>query len=49
MLLVGTNLRWEAPLVNTRSARSAQGRARSSRIGPEIDLGLKVEWLGDDL
>ena len=49
ILLVGTNPRWEAPLVNTR-LRKARARApRSSAIGPEVDLGMKVDWLGNDL
>ena len=50
MLLVGTNPRWEAPLVHTRAAQGgAQGRARSSPSAPEVDLGMQIEWLGNDL
>ena len=26
-----------------------KGGARCSRIGPEVDLGMQVDWLGDDL
>ncbi len=49
ILLVGTNLRWEAPLVNTRIRKAIKKGARVFAIGPEIDLTYKVEWLGDDL
>ena len=49
ILLVGTNLRWEAPLVNTRVRKATKKGARVFAIGPEIELTYKVEWLGDDL
>jgi len=49
VLLVGTNLRWEAPLIATRVRKIARKGGRVFAIGPEIDLGMKVEWLGDDL
>ena len=49
ILLVGTNLRWEAALVNTRVRKAVRRGARVFAIGPEIDLGYPVEWLGDDL
>jgi NADH-quinone oxidoreductase subunit G len=49
VLLVGTNLRWEAPLIATRVRKVARKGGRVFGIGPEIDLGMKVEWLGDDL
>jgi NADH-quinone oxidoreductase subunit G len=49
ILLVGTNPRWEAPLVNTRIRKAARAGARVFAIGPEVDLTYKVEWLGDDL
>jgi NADH-quinone oxidoreductase subunit G len=49
VLLVGTNLRWEAPLIATRVRKIARKGGRIFGIGPEIDLGMKVEWLGDDL
>jgi len=48
VLLVGTNLRWEAPLVNTRIRKAVRRGARVFAIGPEIDLTYKVEWLGND-
>ena len=49
ILLVGTNLRWEAPLVNTRLRKAIKRGAKVFVVGPETDLTYKVEWLGDDL
>ena len=49
ILLVGTNLRWEAPLVNTRVRKAIKRGAKVWAIGPETDLTYKAEWLGDDL
>ncbi|WP_242151664.1 NADH-quinone oxidoreductase subunit NuoG [Sphingomonas sp. BAUL-RG-20F-R05-02] len=49
ILLVGTNLRWEAPLVNTRIRKAIKRGAKVFAIGPELDLTYKVEWLGNDL
>jgi len=49
ILLVGSNPRWEAALVNTRIRKAARAGARVFAIGPEVDLTYKVEWLGDDL
>ena len=48
ILLVGTNPRWEAPLVNTRIRKAIKRGAKVFAIGPEVDLTYKVEWLGDD-
>jgi NADH-quinone oxidoreductase subunit G len=49
ILLVGTNPRWEAPLVNTRIRKAVRSGARVCAIGPEVDLTYPVEWLGNDL
>ena len=49
ILLVGTNLRWEAPLVNTRIRKAIKKGAKVFAIGPETELTYKVEWLGNDL
>src|SRR5712691_4770823 len=47
-LLVGTNPRWEAPLVNARlRKRYLQGGFRVAAIGPALDLSFPVEMLGD--
>lgn len=49
ILLVGTNLRWEAPLVNTRIRKAIKKGAKVFAIGPETELTYKVEWLGSEL
>ena len=49
ILLVGTNPRWEAPLVNTRLRKAVRNGAKVFAIGPQVDLGFKLTWLGDDL
>jgi NADH-quinone oxidoreductase subunit G len=49
VLLVGTNPRWEAPLVMTRLRKVAKKGGKVFAIGPETDLAMPVEWLGDDL
>jgi NADH-quinone oxidoreductase subunit G len=49
ILLVGTNPRWEAPLVNTRIRKAVKAGARIFRIGPPVDLTYPVTDLGDDL
>jgi len=49
ILLVGTNLRWEAPLVNTRVRKAIKKGAKVFAIGPELDLTYKATWLGNDL
>jgi NADH-quinone oxidoreductase subunit G len=48
ILLVGSNVRLEAPLVNTRIRKAVRRGAKVFAIGPEIDLTYKVEWLGND-
>ena len=46
-LLVGTNPRWEAPLVNARlRKRYLQGNFSVAAIGPSLDLTFPVELLG---
>jgi NADH-quinone oxidoreductase subunit G len=49
VLLIGSNLRWEAPLIATRVRKIARKGGKVFAIGPERDLGMKVEWLGNDL
>ena len=50
ILLVSTNPRWEASLVNTRIRKAVrQGHAKAFGIGPEADQTYPVEWLGDDM
>jgi NADH-quinone oxidoreductase subunit G len=49
VLLVGSNLRWEAPLVNTRVRKAIKRGAKVFAIGPEVDLTYKAHWLGSEL
>ncbi|MEH6700249.1 NADH-quinone oxidoreductase subunit NuoG [Parasphingorhabdus sp.] len=50
ILLVSTNPRWEASLVNTRIRKAVRkGGAKVYGIGPEADQTYPVEWLGDDM
>ncbi|MGH6781781.1 MAG: NADH-quinone oxidoreductase subunit NuoG, partial [Sphingomonadaceae bacterium] len=50
ILIIGSNVRWEAPLVNTRIRKAVRkGGAKVFVVGPEVDLTYKVEWLGEDL
>jgi NADH-quinone oxidoreductase subunit G len=47
-LLIGSNPRWEAPLVNARlRKRYLQGGFRLAAIGPALDLSFPVEMLGE--
>ncbi|MBT3401143.1 MAG: NADH-quinone oxidoreductase subunit G [Rhodospirillaceae bacterium] len=47
VLLIGTNPRWEAPLVNTRLRKAwLQGGATIAAVGPQIDLTYPCENLG---
>lgn len=47
ILLVGTNPRWEAPLVNTRLRKAwLHGGARVGVVGPQLDLSYASEYLG---
>jgi NADH-quinone oxidoreductase subunit G len=48
ILLVDTNLRWEAPLVNTRIRKAIKKGAKVFAIGEPVDLTYPVEWLGND-
>ncbi|HLY58048.1 MAG TPA: molybdopterin-dependent oxidoreductase, partial [Stellaceae bacterium] len=47
-LLIGTNPRWEAPLVNARlRKRFLQGGFKAGVIGPDVPLTYPVTHLGD--
>jgi NADH-quinone oxidoreductase subunit G len=48
ILLVGTNPRWEAPIVNARlRKRYLAGNVRIATLGPNVDLTYQVESLGN--
>jgi NADH-quinone oxidoreductase subunit G len=49
ILLIGSNPRWEAPLVNTRIRKAVKAGATVFAIGPEVDLTYPATWLGNDL
>lgn len=50
ILLVGSDVRREAALVNTRIQKAVRKRgAKVFAIGPVTELTYQVEWLGDDL
>ena len=49
VLLVGSNIRWEAPLIATRVRKVAKKGGRIFAIGPIADLDMPVTWLGADL
>jgi NADH-quinone oxidoreductase subunit G len=49
VLLIGSNIRWEAPLIATRIRKIVRKGGKIFAIGPKADLDMKVEWLGEDL
>jgi NADH-quinone oxidoreductase subunit G len=49
VLLIGSNPRLEASLVATRLRKVDKKGGKIFAIGPEADLAMRVEWLGDDL
>jgi NADH-quinone oxidoreductase subunit G len=48
VLLVGSNIRWEAPLIATRLRKIARKGGKVFAIGPK-SISMEVEWLGNDL
>ncbi|HLI14080.1 MAG TPA: NADH-quinone oxidoreductase subunit NuoG [Alphaproteobacteria bacterium] len=49
LLLIGTNPRWEAPIINARiRKRWLMGNFRVAALGPRVELTYDVEWLGAD-
>ena len=49
VLIVGSQVRWEAPLVNTRLRKAAKRGAKVFVVGPEWDATYAVTSLGNDL
>jgi NADH-quinone oxidoreductase subunit G len=49
ILLVGSNPRWEAPLVNTRIRKAVKAGAPVFHIGEPVDLTYPATHLGNDL
>lgn len=49
MLLIGTNPRYEAPLLNTRLRKAyVHNEMDLALIGPKVDLSYKYEHLGEE-
>ena len=47
ILLIGTNPRWEAPIVNARiRKRFLSGKLTVGVVGPQVDLTYKTDYLG---
>jgi len=49
VLIVGSQVRWEAPLVNTRLHKAAKRGAKIFVVGPVWDTTYPVTFLGNDL
>ncbi|MGX7952624.1 NADH-quinone oxidoreductase subunit NuoG [Tsuneonella sp. HG249] len=48
ILIVGSHVRWEAPLVNVRLRKAAKRGAKVFIVGPAWDTTYPAEFLGDD-
>jgi NADH-quinone oxidoreductase subunit G len=49
ILIVGSHIRWEAPLVNVRLRKAVKRGAKVFIIGPVWDTTFKAEFVGDDV
>jgi NADH-quinone oxidoreductase subunit G len=49
ILIVGSHVRWEAPLVNVRLRKAAKRGAKVFVVGPEWDATYPATFLGNDL
>ncbi|MBA3054069.1 MAG: NADH-quinone oxidoreductase subunit G [Sphingomonadales bacterium] len=48
ILIVGSHVRWEAPLVNARLRKAVKNGAKVFLIGPEWETTFAAEFLGED-
>jgi NADH-quinone oxidoreductase subunit G len=48
ILIVGSHVRWEAPLLNARLRKAAKRGARIFLVGPEWETTFPAEFLGED-
>jgi NADH-quinone oxidoreductase subunit G len=48
ILIVGSHVRWEAPLVNVRLRKAAKRGAKVFIVGPHWETTYSAEFLGDD-
>ena len=49
VLIVGSQVRWEAPLVNSRLRKTAKAGAKFFVVGPEWETTFPATFLGSDL
>ncbi|MDE1466622.1 NADH-quinone oxidoreductase subunit NuoG [Aurantiacibacter sp. D1-12] len=49
VLIVGSHVRWEAPLVNVRLRKATKRGAKIFLVGPEWETTYPAEFLGSDL
>ncbi len=49
VLIVGSHIRWEAPLVNSRLRKAAKAGAKFFVVGPEWETTFPATFLGSDL
>ena len=49
ILIVGSHVRWEAPLVNPRIRKAAKNGAKVFVVGPEWETTYPAEFVGKDL
>ncbi|MET0586944.1 MAG: NADH-quinone oxidoreductase subunit NuoG, partial [Novosphingobium sp.] len=49
ILIVGSNIRWEAPTVQTRLRKAVKRGAKVFLVGPEWETTFGGQFLGDDL
>lgn len=49
ILIVGSHIRWEAPLVNVRIRKAVKRGARVFVVGPRWETTYPAEFLGEDL
>ena len=48
ILIVGSHIRWEAPLVNVRLRKAVKRGAKVFIVGPEWETTFPAEFIGDD-
>ncbi len=49
ILIVGSQIRWEAPLINVRLRKAVKRGAKVFAVGPEWDTTYPTEFLGEDV
>jgi NADH-quinone oxidoreductase subunit G len=49
ILIVGSHVRWEAPLLNVRIRAAVKRGAKVFIVGPHWETTFPAEWLGDDV